>query len=185
VAKGANVIAVKVLSDAGSGAYSDIISGLDYVASQARASGRPSIATLSLGGPANSALDYAISSLVGYGVHVTVAAGNDNTDASNTSPARVAEAITVGASTISDSRSYFSNYGSVVDIFAPGSGITSSWIGSPTATNNISGTSMATPHVAGWIAYFLSMYGSQTPAFMSDLLKTLAMNGRLSDIRES
>jgi cerevisin len=117
-------------------------------------------------------------------VHVTVAAGNSNTDAANTSPARVAAAITVGASTIGDARSSFSNYGAVVDIFAPGTGITSSWIGSTTATNNISGTSMATPHIAGLVAYLISQNGNQSPAAISNLIKSLATKDVLSGIRE-
>ncbi|KAI0077290.1 serine protease [Panus rudis PR-1116 ss-1] len=182
VAKSVSLIAVKVLSDQGSGSVSDIVSGLNWVLTQARASGRPSIATLSLGGSASTPLDNAIVSLVNAGIHVTVAAGNDNVDARNTSPARVAVANTIGASTIADARASFSNFGSVVDLFAPGQNIISTWIGSTTATNNISGTSMATPHVAGLIAYLISVEGNSSPAAISDRLKSLAVKGVLSGI---
>ncbi|KAI0319122.1 serine protease [Amylostereum chailletii] len=182
VAKAASLIAVKVLSDSGSGAISDIISGLNFVASSASSSGRPSIATMSLGGGASTALDNAVASLTGQGIHVTVAAGNSATDASSTSPARAPSANTVGASTISDSIASFSNFGSVVDIFAPGLDVTSAWIGSDTATNTISGTSMATPHVAGLIAYLIGLNGNSSPADMSNLLKSTAVQDALSAI---
>ncbi|CAA7269772.1 unnamed protein product [Cyclocybe aegerita] len=164
VAKAANIIAVKVLSDSGSGSVSNIVSGLNYVLTQSRATGRPSIASLSLGGGASTPLDSAVASLTSGGVHVTVAAGNSNTNAANTSPARAPSAITVGASTIADARASFSNYGAVVDVFAPGANVISSWIGSNTATNSISGTSMATPHVAGLVAYLISVRGNGSPA---------------------
>ncbi|THH19727.1 hypothetical protein EW146_g1486 [Bondarzewia mesenterica] len=143
VAKSASLIAIKVLSDQGSGSVSDIVSGLNFVASSVASSGRPSIATMSLGGSASTTLDNAVTSLVSKGIHVTVAAGNYGIDAGETSPARVAVANTVGASTVDDDRALFSNFGSVVDIFAPGQDVTSAWIGSTTATNTISGTSMA------------------------------------------
>ncbi|KAJ8457203.1 hypothetical protein ONZ45_g863 [Pleurotus djamor] len=182
VAKRANIIAVKVLSDAGSGSVAGIVSGLDFVASQAAASGRPSIVSMSLGGGASSALDNAVSSLTSRGVHVVVAAGNDNANAANTSPARAPSAITVGASTIADARASFSNFGSVVDVFAPGQNVISSWIGSTTATNNISGTSMATPHVAGLVAYLIGLQGNVSPAAMSDKIKSLSLKGVLSGI---
>ncbi|KAA1471520.1 serine protease [Dentipellis sp. KUC8613] len=182
VAKAAHLIAVKVLSDQGSGQVSDIVSGLNYVATQAKSSGRPSIATLSLGGSPSTALDNGISSLVSQGIHVTVAAGNDNQNAANTSPARVAVANTIGASTISDARASFSNFGSVVDIFAPGQDVTSAWIGSTSATNTISGTSMATPHVAGLIAYLIGRDGNASPASISSTLKGLGVSGALSGI---
>ncbi|KAH9485655.1 Alkaline serine protease [Psilocybe cubensis] len=182
VAKAANLIAVKVLSDSGSGATSGIVSGLNWVLTQARASGRPSVVSMSLGGSASTALDNAVTSLTAAGVHVVVAAGNSNTNAANTSPARAPSAITVGASTIGDVRSSFSNYGAVVDIFAPGTGITSTWIGSTTATNNISGTSMATPHVAGLVAYLIAKDGNVSPAAMATKLQSLAVKGVLTSI---
>ncbi|KAG6864561.1 hypothetical protein C0991_008656 [Blastosporella zonata] len=144
IAKAASIIAVKVLGDDGSGSVADIISGLNFVATSASSSGRPSVASMSLGGGTSTSLDNAVTSLVNAGIHVTVAAGNSNADAANSSPARVTAAVTVGASTIADARASFSNFGSVVDVFAPGQNVISSWIGSTTATNNISGTSMVT-----------------------------------------
>ncbi|KAI0639444.1 serine protease [Trametes polyzona] len=179
VAKKANLIAVKVLSDGG-------VSGLNYVSQQAAASGRPSIASLSLGGGASTALDNAVTAppfqLTRNGIHVTVAAGNSNTDAGSTSPARAPAAVTVGASTIADARASFSNYGSVVDIFAPGQNVISSWIGSTTATNNISGTSMATPHIAGLIATLISRDGNASPAAITSKIQQLSTKGALSGI---
>ncbi|KAG5634525.1 hypothetical protein H0H81_001652 [Sphagnurus paluster] len=182
VAKAANIVAVKVLSDAGSGSVADIVSGLNFVATSAAASGRPSIVSMSLGGGASTALDNAVTSLTTKGVHVVVAAGNSNTDAGSTSPARAPGAVTVGASTIADARASFSNYGAVVDIFAPGQNVISSWIGSATATNNISGTSMATPHVAGLIAYLIGLQGNNSPAAIATTLKTLSIKGAITGL---
>ncbi|KAG9081755.1 subtilisin-like serine protease, partial [Ceratobasidium sp. 370] len=140
----ANIIAVKVVSDKGFGSYSDIISGVNYAYQGFKASGRPSIATMSLSGPGNSALDSAIDNAIRGGLHFTVAAGNYNVDAGYYSPARVAAANTVGAVDSSNSKARFSNYGSILDIQALGVNVQSAWIGSPSATNTISGTSMAT-----------------------------------------
>ncbi|KAL1951895.1 hypothetical protein VTO73DRAFT_1044 [Trametes versicolor] len=182
VAKKASLIAVKVLSDAGSGTVSDIVSGLNFVSQQAAITGRPSIASLSLGGGASTALDNAVTALTQNGIHVTVAAGNNNVNAVNTSPARAAAAVTVGASTIADARASFSNFGPVVDIFAPGQNVISSWIGSTTATNNISGTSMATPHIAGLIATLISRDGNSSPAAITTQLQALSTKGVLTGI---
>ncbi|KAK7678555.1 hypothetical protein QCA50_018427 [Cerrena zonata] len=182
VAKSANLIAVKVLSDQGSGSVSDIVSGLNFVLNSARSSGRPSIATMSLGGGASTSLDNAVASLTSSGIHVTVAAGNDGVDARNTSPARAPSANTIGATTIADAKASFSNFGAVVDLFAPGQNVISSWIGSTTATNNISGTSMATPHVAGLIAYLIGRDGNASPATISNTLKSLSVKGVISGI---
>ncbi|KAG8728650.1 subtilisin-like serine protease [Ceratobasidium sp. 428] len=172
VATSAKIVAIKVLSDAGSGAYSDIIAGVNWVVSNKGSS--PAVATMSLGGSANSALDSAISSAINNGVHFTIAAGNSNVDAANTSPARVAAANTVGAVDSSNRKASFSNYGSVVDVWALGVNVLSAWIGSTTATNTISGTSMATPRVAGYLAVALGDYGSVTPASLSASLKSHA-----------
>ncbi|KAF8662099.1 hypothetical protein AX16_001209 [Volvariella volvacea WC 439] len=182
VAKTVNLIAVKVLSDSGSGSWNDIISGLNWVLSQAQASGRPSIVSMSLGGGVNTAVDSAVTALTNGGVHVVVSAGNSNTDSSNQSPARVPSAITVGASTIADARASFSNYGPGVDVFAPGQSVISSWIGSPTATNSISGTSMACPHVAGLAAYLVAKEGNRTPAALSNRIVELAVKGALTGL---
>ncbi|KAK0430628.1 serine protease [Armillaria borealis] len=182
VAKSVHLIAVKVLDDSGSGYISDILAGLEWVIDAVEASGKPSIVSLSLGGSASTTFDNGIIAVINAGIHVVVAAGNDNTNASGTSPARVAAAITVGATTIADARASFSNYGSVVDIFAPGQYITSSWIGGTTRTNNISGTSMATPHVSGLVAYLIGLNGNQSTAAISSLIKSLGISGVLSNI---
>ncbi|KAF9031930.1 serine protease [Panaeolus papilionaceus] len=185
VAKGANIYAVKVLSDAGSGSTTDIVNGLNWVLNNARSTGRPSIVSMSLGGGVATALDSAVATLTNAGIHVAVAAGNSNTDAANTSPARAPSAVTVGATTIADARASFSNYGSVVDVFAPGQNIVSAWMGSTTATNTISGTSMATPHIAGLIAYLICLEGNITPAAMSTKIKNYALKSVISGIRKS
>ncbi|KAJ3508472.1 hypothetical protein NLJ89_g5739 [Agrocybe chaxingu] len=182
VAKSAKLIAVKVLSDSGSGSVSDIISGLNWVMNKAKSTGRPSVMNLSLGGGASSALDNAVASLTKAGVHVVVAAGNSNVDAANTSPARAPSAIAVGATTIADARASFSNYGSVVSVFAPGANIISDWINSTTATNTLSGTSMASPHVAGLVAYFVKKDGNITPAAMRTKIQNLAIRNAISGI---
>ena len=156
IAKSANLIAVKVLGDNGSGSNADVIAGVNWVVSQHRSTGGPSVANMSLGGGASATLDNAVNAAVSAGVHVAVAAGNDNANACNYSPARAASAVTVGATARTDTKSTFSNYGSCVDIHAPGTDITSTWIGSNSASRTISGTSMAAPHVAGVMALYLS-----------------------------
>lgn len=164
VAKEANLIAVKVLSDAGSGSTSGVIDGINWVAEQVAANKRPSVANLSLGGGYSEVQNDAVEAAVSAGVTMVVAAGNDNKDACNYSPASAPSAVTVAASDVNDSRASYSNYGSCVDVFGPGSDITSAWIGSPSATNTISGTSMASPHVCGVAAKYLSEDTTRTPA---------------------
>ncbi|KDQ11599.1 hypothetical protein BOTBODRAFT_57358 [Botryobasidium botryosum FD-172 SS1] len=173
-ATSANIIAVKVLSDAGSGAYSDIIAGVNWAVSSARSSGRPSIATMSLGGSANTALDNAIVAAINAGVHFTIAAGNSNVDAATTSPARVAAANTVGATDSNNAKASFSNFGSILDVWALGVNVRSAWIGGTSAVNTISGTSMATPAVAGILAVAIGRHGNKTPAALSTDLKNNA-----------
>lgn len=167
LAKKANVVAVRVLDCSGSGSWSGVVAGMDWVAANHT---KPAVANMSLGGGASSTVDAAVQRLVDAGVTVVVAAGNDNADACNASPARAAAAITVGSTTSSDSRSSFSNYGTCVDIFAPGSSITSSWYTSNSATAVLSGTSMASPHVAGASALVLGSNTTMTPA---DVLTSL------------
>lgn len=167
VAKKANIVAVRVLDNSGSGTTAGVIAGIDWVT--ANHSG-PSVANLSLGGGASTTLDTAVRNSIASGVTYAVAAGNSSANASSYSPARVTEAITVGATTSTDARASYSNYGSVLDIFAPGSSITAGWYTSDTATNTISGTSMATPHVAGAAAVYLTSHTSATPAAVASAL---------------
>ncbi|KAJ2926091.1 hypothetical protein H1R20_g11005, partial [Candolleomyces eurysporus] len=182
VAKKANIIAVQVLNSSGSGATSGIVSGLNWVLTQARGSGRPSVVSMSLGGAAASALDSAVSALTAAGVHVVVAAGNANVNAQNTSPARAPSAITVAASTIADAKASFSNFGTVIDVWGPGANVISSWIGSNTATRSISGTSMATPHVAGVVAYLIGKDGNVSPSAMEAKIKNLSTKNALTGV---
>ena len=129
---------------------------------------------MSLGGPSSTALDTTIRNAINGGLHFTVAAGNSAKDASSTSPARVVPANTVGASDSTNKIASFSNYGSVLDVFAPGVNILSAWIGSTTATARLSGTSMSTPYVAGILAIALGEYGQMSPASLSSSLKSHA-----------
>jgi len=163
VAKGVTLVAVRVLNCSGSGTNSGVIAGVNWVASD-HAAGAPAVANMSLGGGVSQALDDAVNAAINDGVTFAIAAGNSNTNACNSSPARVANAITVGATTSTDARSSFSNFGTCLDIFAPGSSITSDWYSSNTATNTISGTSMATPHVCGVAALYLAGNPSASPA---------------------
>ena len=169
VAKNVTLVPVRVLDCAGSGSDSGVIAGIDWVTSH-HAAGARAVANMSLGGGASTSLDDAVRRSIADGVTYAIASGNSNVDACSSSPARVAEAITVNSTTSSDARSSFSNYGSCTDIFAPGSSITSAWHTSTTATNTISGTSMATPHVAGVIALYLQQNGYQSPATVASAL---------------
>lgn len=171
IAKAVDLVAVKVLGDDGSGSTAGVIAGIDYVAQQHQARGKPSTANLSLGGGFSSALNRAVQNAVNAGVVFVVAAGNEDDDACDYSPASSSAAITVGATDIGDLngveldvRSVFSNYGECVDIFAPGSLITAAWIGGPTKLATISGTSMACPHVCGLASLFLADAPASSPA---------------------
>jgi len=167
VAKRANIVAVKVLRSNGSGSMSDVVKGVEWTVDahlrrqkEAKAKNQTfkgSIANMSLGGGKSRVLELAVNAAVDNGIVYVVAAGNENEDACDGSPSGAKSAITVGASTVEDERAYFSNYGKCVNVFAPGKDITSTWIGSRVATNTISGTSMASPHVAGLAAYFMSL----------------------------
>ncbi|MFP5370459.1 MAG: S8 family peptidase [Actinomycetes bacterium] len=164
VAKDATVVPVRIMDCAGTGSLSGVIAGLDWIVRD-HGSG-PAVANLSLGGPASSTLDSAVGRVISDGVTVAVAAGNSNADACNTSPARVKAALTTGATDRTDRRAAFSNYGSCLDLFAPGVAITSAWpvAGSTTGTNTVSGTSMASPHVAGAAAVLLQQRPTMTPS---------------------
>jgi serine protease len=167
VAKGVTLIPVRVLGCNGSGTNSGVIAGIDWVTANHV---KPAVANMSLGGGASAAVDTAVNNAVAAGVFVAVAAGNDNANACNYSPARAASAMTVGSTTSTDARSSFSNFGTCLDIFAPGSSITSAWYTSTTATNTISGTSMASPHVAGVGALYLAGNASATPSAVTTAL---------------
>ncbi|GLZ34772.1 serine protease [Lentzea sp. NBRC 105346] len=177
VAKGASIVGVRVLDNSGSGTTAGVVNGIDWVAKNAV---KPAVANLSLGGGASTAIDTAVRNAIAAGVTFAVAAGNSNANASAYSPARVSEAITVGATTSTDARASYSNYGSVLDIFAPGSSITSAWNTGDSATNTISGTSMATPHVAGAAARYLSTHKSATPAQVASYLTSTAVSGKVT-----
>jgi len=179
VAKGARIVPVRVFGCTGGSSNSTIIAGIDWVRANHV---KPAVANMSLGGGVSSATDTATNNLINAGVTVVVAAGNSNANACNFSPARVANAITVGSTTSTDARSSFSNFGSCVNIFAPGSSITSAWYTSNTATNSISGTSMASPHVAGVAALYLAGAPSATPATVRSYIYNRATTNVLTGI---
>lgn len=202
VAKKAKVYAVKVLGSNGSGTMADVIKGVEWArdnhlaqvkaAKEGKRKGfKGSVANMSLGGGKVNLLDAAVNAAVDSGIHFAVAAGNDNADACNYSPAAATKAVTVGASALDDSRAYFSNYGKCTDIFGPGLSIQSTWIGSKYAVNTISGTSMASPHIAGLLAYYVSLQPAEdsefagpslTPKKLKDSLLAIATEGILTDI---
>ena len=205
VAKKANVYAVKVLRSNGSGSMSDVVKGVEFAVEshsenlEAAKAGKKkgwkgSAANMSLGGGKSPTLDQAVNAAVDAGMHFAVAAGNDNADACSYSPAGASKPVTVGASTLADERAYFSNFGKCTDIFAPGLNIQSTWIGSKHAINTISGTSMASPHIAGLLAYMLSLQPSKdsayavadiTPKKLKDTLIKISTRGALTDIPSS
>jgi len=179
VAKAVRLFAVRVLSCSGSGSTSGVIAGVDWVTQNHT---DPAVANMSLGGGVSTALDTAVSNSIAAGVTYAIAAGNSNQNAANSSPARVAAAITVGASTSSDARASFSNFGSVVDIFAPGAGILSAYRTSDTATATLSGTSMAAPHVAGVAARYLQSNPGVSPATVRNAIVNAATTNHLSGL---
>jgi subtilisin family serine protease len=177
VAKKAKVVAVRVLDNDGSGTTAQVIAGIDWVTKHAK---KPAVANMSLGGYANPQLDAAVRNSIASGVTYAVAAGNDGLPASLYSPARVTQAITVGASDRTDARASFSNTGSVLDLFAPGVAITSASYASDTGKATFSGTSMASPHVAGAAALYLADHTKATPAQVSKALVNRAVPGKIS-----
>jgi subtilisin family serine protease len=190
VAKGVRLVGVRVLNCDGDGTTASVIAGVDWVTRHHRA-GTPAVANMSLGGGGDAALDAAVKRAIADGITFGLAAGNDGgligdllgtSDACNGSPARVPNALTVAATDDSDTRAGYSNQGSCVDLFAPGSDITSAWYTSPSATNTISGTSMATPHVVGVAALYLSSVGNRTPAQVSAQILGTATNGVVKSV---
>jgi subtilisin family serine protease len=184
VAQDVGLVAVRVLDCQGSGTTSGVIAGVDWVTSH-HSAGSPAVANMSLGGGASSSLDTAVKNSIADGVTYAVAAGNENADACGGSPSRVANALTIGSTTSTDARSSFSNWGSCLDMFAPGSGITSAWSTGDSATKTISGTSMATPHVAGAAALHLEANPSASPSAVASALTGNATTNVVSDPKGS
>lgn len=178
VYKTAQIVGVKVLDYSGSGTAAGVISGIQWVTNS---SVPHSVLSMSLGGGYSASINAAVASAVDAGITVVVAAGNANEDASLFSPASEPSAITVGATDSSDTRAYFSNFGPLLDVFAPGVDVLSAWIGSPNATNVESGTSMSTPHVAGLAAYLIALEGLATPDAVVTRISGLATSGKVID----
>ncbi len=183
VAKGVSLVAVKICTNGGSCPNSNSICGIDYVVGQKQANPSvPMVANMSIGGPVSTSLNTAVNNAVNAGIFFAVAAGNENQNACNVSPASAANAYTIGSTTTSDTRSSFSNFGTCVDTFAPGSSITSTWNTSDTATNTISGTSMASPHATGAGALVFQEHPTWTPAQVASELNARATTGVLTGI---
>jgi subtilisin family serine protease len=178
VAKDVTLVPVRVLDCSGSGSLSGVIAGIDWLAGQTTL--RPAVANLSLGSGKSTSVNAAVAGAVANGVTMVVAAGNNGADACNYSPASEPSAVTVGATTSSDARASYSNFGACLDLFAPGSGIPSAWPSSPTAVNTISGTSMASPHVAGAAALALAARPGMRPAEVAQFLVASATLGKVT-----
>jgi subtilisin family serine protease len=184
VAKKVRLLSVRVLNCQGTGAWSDVINGVNFVTwhrGQSAQQGVPAVANMSLGGETNRAADAAVRNSIRAGVTYVVAAGNANSDAANYSPAAVAEAITVGATNKVDARAEFSNYGPTLDLFAPGVSITSAWTGNDLMVATASGTSMAAPHVAGVVALYLQNHRNASPATVRSALVGTSTTGVVSN----
>jgi subtilisin family serine protease len=176
LAKGVQLVAVRVLDNGGSGTEAGVVAGINWVTANAI---KPAVANMSLGGAGNTPIDNAVKSSITSGVTYAIASGNSNADACGFSPARVPEAITVNATDANDARASFSNFGSCTDIFAPGVNITSDWLAG--GTNTISGTSMATPHVAGAAALYLADHPTATPQQVRDALVANATPSKVTN----
>jgi subtilisin family serine protease len=180
VAKKVRLFSVRVLNCQGTGAWSDVINGVNFVTwhhAQSAQQGVPALANMSLGGEINRAADAAVRNSIRAGVTYVIAAGNGNSDAATYSPANVTEAITVGATGRSDARAEFSNFGPTLDLFAPGVSITSAWVGNDLMIATASGTSMAAPHVAGVVALYLQTHRTASPATVRSALVGTATTG--------
>ncbi len=180
VAKKVSLVPIRVLDCAGSGSNSGVIAGVDWVAQNGV---RPAVANMSLGGGSSTALDNSVKGAINKGITFVVAAGNSNSDACSGSPNRVANALTIAASTSSDARSSFSSWGSCIDLFAPGSSIKSTW--SNGGTNTIDGTSMASPHVAGAVALYLQSNRNASTSQVMNAIKSNAVSGKISNVKGS
>lgn len=179
VAKKIDIVPVKVLGSSGSGTVADVIAGIDWVVQHATG---PAVANMSIGGSPNQALDDAVRAAIASGVSVTVAAGGSASDAGNFSPARVVEALTIGASDIRDCLSSSTNRGPAVDMFAPGVNITGPWIGSDTSSNTMSGSSLSAPHVAGAVGIYLHDHPTATATEVSAALVAASTQDRLCNV---
>lgn len=175
-ARAARLVPVRVLDCFGEGTTAGVISGIDWVIEHHQ-SGVPAVLNMSLGGSFSPSLNAAVDRAVADGITVVVAAGNENSDACRRSPASASSALTVGSTTSADQRSSFSNFGACLDLFAPGSSITSAWVGGATSTNTISGTSMASPHVAGAVAAYLSVWPASSPTEVTNGLVGASTRG--------
>jgi subtilisin family serine protease len=184
VAQNVQLLSVRVLDCQGVGSWSDVIDGVNFVTwhhAQSAQQGVPAVANMSLAGDTNRAADAAVRNSIRAGITYVVAAGNSNSIAANYSPAGVLEAITVGATNQSDTRADFSNYGPMLDLFAPGVGITSAWIGDDLMIATASGTSMAAPHVAGVVALYLQTHPTASPATVRSAIVGIATTGVVSN----
>ena len=177
VAKAVRLRGVRVLNCSGSGSWSGIIAGMDYVRNNRV---NPAVANMSLGGGYSSSVNTAANNLANSGVFVAVASGNSNANACNYSPASASAVTSVNASTSTDAKASFSNYGSCTHLYAPGASITSAWIGSTGATRTISGTSMASPHVAGVAALYKATFGNASSSTIRSWLINNSTTGRIS-----
>jgi subtilisin family serine protease len=181
VARAARLVPVRVLDCLGGGTTAGVISGIDWVIEHHQA-GVPAVLNMSLGGTHSVSLNAAVDRAVADGITVVVAAGNENSDACRRSPASASSAITVGSVTSADQRSSFSNFGACLDLFAPGSSITSAWVGGPASSNTISGTSMAAPHVAGVAAAYLSAWPTSAPTEVAGGLVAASTRGTITNV---
>lgn len=182
VAKNVRLISAKVLDEDGNGYDSDIMSAFDWIIDQVAVSGRPSVINYSISSRKNGAMDAAAQSVIDAGIHLVVASGNKAIPVNTTSPGTVADAIVVGAVDINDTSAYFSNYGSEVDVHAPGVDVVSAYLGSTTIVAKLSGTSMAAPHVAGIVVGHIAQTGNRSPQAMRELIQSTSIKDSITDL---